>query len=95
MARYEIDMRGIDELENSEQMRVMLRKVAEAAAEGARRRAPVDTGRLRDSISSEDETGRAWYGTDVDYALFQELGTRYQPAQPYLRPALDDAKREL
>lgn len=29
-------------------------------------------------------------GRNFDYGLAQELGTRKMPAQPYLRPALDD-----
>lgn len=61
--------------------------------EGAAKRiCPVDTGRLRSSISHElarDAKGLACFvGTNVDYAIFVELGTRFMPAQPYLRPAL-------
>jgi len=53
---------------------------------------PVDTGRLRASLTHEIETavnevvGRV--GTDVDYSIFVEYGTSRQSAQPYLRPAL-------
>lgn len=63
---------------------------------GAKRRAAVDTGRMRASINHEvraegdDIVGRV--GTDVDYAIHVELGTRHMAAQPFLRPALDDAK---
>jgi HK97 gp10 family phage protein len=53
---------------------------------------PVDTGRLRSSIMNQlatDERGLlALIGTNVDYAIYQELGTRFMPAQPFLRPAL-------
>jgi HK97 gp10 family phage protein len=53
---------------------------------------PVDTGRLRSSITNQlatDERGLlALIGTNVDYAIYQELGTRFMPAQPFLRPAL-------
>lgn len=62
----------------------------------AKRRAPVDTGRLRSSISRElgiDNRGlRARIGTDVDYAIYVEFGTSRARAQPYLRPALDAAR---
>lgn len=58
----------------------------------AKRLAPVDTGRLRSSINTAlavDSRGLfARIGTNVDYALYVELGTLKQPAQPYLRPAL-------
>lgn len=53
---------------------------------------PVDTGRLRSSISHDlDRDGRGlvgFVGTNVEYAIFVELGTRFMRAQPYLRPAL-------
>lgn len=52
----------------------------------------VDTGLLRASIRHEvvDEDGPvAYVGSDVKYAIYQELGTRYIVPRPYLRPALD------
>lgn len=53
---------------------------------------PVDTGRLRASISSlvtEDAKGLLGIvGTNVEYAIFVEFGTRHMSAQPFLRPAL-------
>jgi HK97 gp10 family phage protein len=61
----------------------------------AKRLCPVDTGRLRGSITNQlgrDGEGLfALVGSDVDYAIFVELGTRHAPAQPYLRPALGAA----
>lgn len=67
---------------------------------GARRRCPVHTGRLRDSIHqvwTRDIEGRhvVQVGSDLDYALPVELGHtadngHHVPAQPYLRPGLDD-----
>lgn len=42
----------------------------------AKQDAPVDTGRLRNSIQHEMEDGDTVdIGTDVEYAIFQELGT--------------------
>lgn len=53
----------------------------------------VRTGRLRSSISTSigaDELGvYADVGSNVEYAGFVELGTRYMTARPYLRPALE------
>lgn len=61
----------------------------------AKRRCPVDTGRLRASIRfmvTEDFAGIVGYvGSDVSYTIYQELGTEFMGAQPFLRPALDIA----
>lgn len=74
-----------------------LTRVAVQVEGGAKRRAPVDTGRLRSSITHtpverDGDELVARIGTDVEYAPYVELGTRHQVAQPFLRPALDDAK---
>lgn len=58
----------------------------------ARELCPVDTGRLRASItmdSGRDSRG-AWVtiGTNVEYAPYVEFGTRYMSPQPYMRPAV-------
>lgn len=51
---------------------------------------PVDTGRLRNSIThrQEDENTEV-IGTNVKYAPYVELGTVKQKAKPYLRPAAE------
>lgn len=62
-------------------------------AEGyAKRKCPVDTGRLRNSIThTVDSTAlEAFIGTNVEYAPHVELGTRHMDAQPFLRPAAQD-----
>lgn len=59
-------------------------------AEGyAKLLAPVDTGRLRNSISHTADDDAAYIGTNVEYAAYQELGTSRTAAQPYLRPAVE------
>lgn len=74
-----------------------LTRRAIAVATGAKRRCPVDTGRLRSSINQQvgsDSKGLvAVIGTNVVYAPFVELGTRWMRAQPFLRPALEAASR--
>lgn len=61
-------------------------------------RAPVETGRLRDSYRVEVQNGpdgpTGHIGTDVPYAVHQEYGTRFQSGQPHVRPALD-ANRDV
>lgn len=47
-----------------------------AAAEGhAKQNAPVDTGRLRNSITHQEVSDATVIGTNVEYAAAQELGT--------------------
>lgn len=56
------------------------------------RACPVDTGRLRSSITHDlerDARGLVGFvGTSVEYAIHLEFGTRFMAAQPFLRPAL-------
>ena len=61
---------------------------------GARRRVPVDTGRLRNSITHEiDADGMdATIGSNVEYAPHIEFGTVRMRAQPYLFPALEEER---
>lgn len=53
----------------------------------------VRTGRLRSSISTtigaDEISVFADVGSNVEYAGYVELGTRYMHARPYLRPALE------
>ena len=51
---------------------------------------PVDTGRLRNSITHQryDEHTEV-VGTNVEYAPFVELGTHRMAAKPFLRPAAE------
>ena len=70
---------------------------AEAVAEGAKTRVPVDTGRLRDSIEARPRsTGKGIVQAAAVVALFywffQEFGTRYQAAQPFMIPAAEEAR---
>ena len=63
----------------------------------AKQRCPVDTGRLRSSITSGvDRDGGVpygWAGSDVEYAGFVENGTRYMQPAHYLRDSLPAANR--
>lgn len=61
-------------------------EIASRIAETARANAPVASGKLRDSISASE--GEVNVG--VDYALFVEIGTENQAAQPFLSPAVQD-----
>lgn len=69
-----------------------MQKLALQVETAAKRLAPVDTGRLRSSIehslSGNGDGMRADIYSTVNYAIYQELGTRYQSGTPFLRPAL-------
>lgn len=65
------------------------------AAEGyAKRLCPVDTGRLRNSITHAVDDDTAYVGTNVEYAAYVELGTKKMKAQPYIMPAVVDHQSE-
>lgn len=69
--------------------------------------APVDTGRLRNSINfathnfagsggggskphGNPNKGLVCIGTNVEYAPYQEFGTKYQSGTKFLRPAIEN-----
>ena len=56
----------------------------------ASRKVPVDTGHLRRSLTVDFSdgglTGRVY--TDVEYAIYQEYGTRFINPRPFMRPSL-------
>jgi HK97 gp10 family phage protein len=61
------------------------------------RNCPVETGRLRSSLTYEvdDQNLRARVGTNVLYALFVFLGTYKMAARPVLTQSLERNKSEI
>jgi HK97 gp10 family phage protein len=53
---------------------------------------PVDTGRLRDSISHEVDGDTVRVTASAPYAAYVEDGTQHMAAEPFLRPALYRAR---
>jgi len=53
---------------------------------------PVDTGTLQASLRREvdNQEKTCYVGSDLEYSVFVEYGTRNMAAQPYLRPAFDN-----
>lgn len=111
--RIRVEIKGSKELKDAlkkipkNATRRSLAKAAKAGAEpilrSAKRKAPVDTGRLRDSLrstfayqssravrvqvsSSLKPEGGSWHS----YDYYQEFGTSFHPAQPFMRPAVDE-----
>lgn len=66
--------------------------LADGVKEDAERYAPVDTGRLQESIQITPDGNVA---TDVDYDVPVEYGTVNMAAQPFMRPAADGASRHV
>jgi len=111
--RIRVEIKGSKELQNAlkkipkNATRRSLAKAAKAGAEpilrSAKQKAPVDTGRLRDSLRSTFayQSSRAVRvqvasslkpkkGSWHSYDYYQEFGTSFHPAQPFMRPAVDE-----
>lgn len=69
-----------------------LEKIGLTAEGYAKKLCPVDTGRLRNSITHQIDTSEdaVYIGTNVEYGPYVELGTKYSKAQEFLRPAAQD-----
>jgi HK97 gp10 family phage protein len=85
----------ISGLPNHPKVQAYIEQVARAGRDGAKRRAAVDTGWMRDHIVLETGPGFArWVCRDTPYAEPQEFGTWKMPAHPFMRPSVYDAIRE-
>lgn len=69
----------------------VLRATALSVERTAKQRAPVDTGNLRNSISTSISAGgmTAEIGPTASYGVYVEYGTRRMSPQPYMGPALE------
>ena len=69
----------------------VVRKAALDTMADAKTLAPVDTGNLRGSITTDTRTGdlSAVVEATASYAAYVEFGTRRMRPQPYMRPAQD------
>ena len=74
----------------------LIKRTAFAIEAEAKTLAPVDTGLLRNSIQTNIEAPtKATIGTNVEYAPYQEFGTRHQKGKAFLTPAADKAKKKF
>jgi HK97 gp10 family phage protein len=106
---FTVKIEGVKELQSKfkaldKELQIILSQAVSAGAavveRDAKIRCPVDTGALRRSLREMKQNktpGRieSQVGTDIEYAPHVEFGTRYQRAQPYLRPALDENTNEI
>lgn len=79
-----------------EQIEQALIAIGMTAETYAKQECPVDTGRLRNSITHEVEMSEqaAYIGSNVEYAAFVECGTSRMAPRPYLRPAAENHSSE-
>lgn len=82
--------------------RTALEAIGATAVGYAKGDSPVDTGRLRASIDHKVQGDAAYIGTNVEYAVYQEMGTSKMSAanngRGFLRPAAtehDDEYEQL
>lgn len=61
----------------------------------ARGLVPVDTGELKSSLKKEGTGMEAIVGTDCEYAVYQEYGTRFQSGTPFLNPSFDNISDDI
>ena len=71
-----------------------LTAIGSSAETYAKQETPVDTGRLRNSISHAVDGEAAYIGTNVEYAPYLELGTKKITAHHYLKRAVTEHKDE-
>lgn len=68
----------------------IVRKAAYDVEAHAKSIVPVDTGKLKNSITSEfPSQTKAIISPHTEYAAYVEFGTRRQRAKPYMRPAAE------
>lgn len=61
----------------------------------AKEKAPVRTGRLRESIRSTVMSSQLTIEAAVYYAVFIEYGQKGRPAKPFLGPAVDESQNKI
>ena len=97
--RVVLDKAAIKKLAGSDDTIRALEVAGGIGETAAKSHAPVDTGNLRRSITHEvtkrGATPFVRVGTNVEYAVFQELGTVHHEAQPFLRPAMEAIRKAL
>jgi HK97 gp10 family phage protein len=104
LATISMDLRRIDRLQKAlkempgvvaEEMGKAVRDLVLLVEATAKKACPVDTGKLRASITPVIESWAAGYvGTNTAYAPYVEYGTRKTTAQPFLEPAFLEGKRQ-
>lgn len=82
--------RELIERASNEQIERALEAIGLQAEGYAKMLCPVDTGRLRNSITHAVDASeqKVYVGSNTFYAAYVEMGTSRTKAQPYLQPAV-------
>lgn len=96
----EINKNELSKFASSRDIGLALLALGQIGENSAKENAPVRTGHLRRSITHVLVNGGTKnqfvrVGTNVEYAIFQEFGTRFHAAHPFFRPAMSDIERAL
>lgn len=88
---------GLDKRMDLKPVRTVVQKNGADLQRNAQEKAPVDTGTLRRSIGLDltDSGLTATIAPTVEYAPYQEYGTRYMDAQPFVGPAFNEQKNKF
>lgn len=107
---FTMEVKGIEDVVNKlskmnmvvqTETKITLKEAGMKIQADAKRNVLVDTGRLKNSITTEiwNSGYTVTVGTNVKYAPFVEYGTRNWSGKPFLRPAYkdnaDNIQREL
>ena len=90
IARLSVDL-GRADARTIKDARVAIDLAARTCERDAKILAPVDTGNLRNSITSDIRGLTAEIGPSAEYAAHVEFGTSRMGPQPYMGPAADRA----
>ncbi len=104
LAIIDIDLRKIEKLQKAmkampdlitEELGQAVRDLVLIVEAKAKELCPVDTGKLRASITPVIQSwAKAYVSTNTDYAPHVEYGTKQSPAQPFLEPAFLEGKKQ-
>lgn len=76
-------------------LRNTIYKVTLLIERGAKQNAPVDTGRLRASISNDLRPLSSTVQTNTNYAVYVHEGTRYMSARPFMKDAVREVSAQV
>lgn len=81
---------GVAPHEMTKQLNMAIKKSILTIQADSMRNTPVATGRLRASTRSLFGDLKGEVGTNTNYDVFVHNGTRFMPARPYLKDAVED-----
>lgn len=95
--KVKLDEAAVVKIAGGPDVEKALQIIGQVGEGSAKTHVAVRTGNLRRSLTHElGKRGIDQYvriGSNVSYAVWQEIGTEKMPAHPYLRPAMADVQR--